>query len=147
MAGKRLPAEENFKAALAQSPSNRSVLNQLALLLAEQALTDENKGRRALEFAQMNARLYPDNSESNITLAWVLYLLRKGQADTQQANQALQKGLRLGNLNADSRYLVAKLLANQSRNTDAKRLLQEALDSKSGIFVHRKDAQTLYDSL
>ena len=147
MAGKRLPAEENFKAALAQSPSNRSVLNQLALLLAEQALTDENKGRRALEFAQMNARLYPDNSESNITLAWILYLLRKNPADTQQANQALQKGLRLGNLNADSRYLVAKLLANQSRNTDAKRLLQEALDSKSGIFVHRKDAQTLYDSL
>ena len=42
--------EEDFKAALAQSPSNRSVLNQLALLLAEQAPTDENKGRRALDF-------------------------------------------------------------------------------------------------
>ena len=147
MAGKRQPAEEDFKAALAQSPSNRSVLNQLALLMAEQAPTDENKGRRALEFAQMNARLYPDNSESNITLAWVLYLLRKNQSDTQQANQALQKGLRLGNLNADSRFLVAKLLANQNRNTDAKQLLQEALDNKSGIFVHRKEAQTLYDSL
>ena len=147
MAGKRQPAEENFKAALAQSPSNRSVLNQLALLLAEQAPSDENKGRRALEFAQMNARLYPDNSESNITLAYVLYLMRKTQSDTQQANQALQKGLRLGNLNADSRFLVAQLLANQNRNTDAKRLLQEAKDSKSGIFVHRKEAEALYDSL
>lgn len=147
MAGKRQPAEESFKAALAQSPSSRSVLNQLALLLAEQAPSDENKGRRALEFAQMNARLYPDNSESNITLAYVLYLMRKTQSDTQQANQALQKGLRLGNLNADSRFLVAQLLANQNRNTDAKRLLQEALDSKSGIFVHRKEAQKLYDSL
>jgi tetratricopeptide (TPR) repeat protein len=147
MAGKRQPAEESFKAALAQSPSNRSVLNQLALLLAEQAPSDANKGRRALEFAQMSAQLYPDNSESNITLAWVFYLLRKNQADTQRANQALQKGLRLGNLNADSRFLVAQLLANQNRNTDAKRLLQEALDSKSGIFVHRKEAQTLYDSL
>lgn len=147
MAGKRQPAEENFKAALAQSPSNRSVLNQLALLLAEQAPSDENKGRRALEFAQMNARLYPDNSEANITLAYVLYLMRKTQSDTQQANQALQKGLRLGNLNADSRFLVAQLLANQNRNTDAKRLLQEAKDSKSGIFVHRKEAEALYDSL
>jgi Tfp pilus assembly protein PilF len=141
MAKKRKPAEDYLLAALAQSPANRDVLNQLALVLVEQL--EDSKRQRAIEFAKMNTQLYPDASETNITLAWVLY--QSGQ--NQLADQALKKGLQLGSRAPDSSYLVAKMLADQSQNDNAKRLLDEALANKGGIFVYRADAEALRASL
>lgn len=143
MSGKRQPAEDYFTQALALAPLNRGLLDQLAMLFIEQAQVDPEKAKRALDFARMNAALHPDNSGPNITLAWVLYQLRQNKA----ANQALQKGLQLGNLSPDSRYLVAKMLVDQDRSPDAKQLLREALDDSNDIFVNRSDAQSLFDSL
>jgi Tfp pilus assembly protein PilF len=141
MAKKMKPAEDYYLAALNLSPSNRSVLNQLALLLVNQP--DEAKMRRALEFASMNVKLYPDQAETNITLAWVLYQLR----DTRQAQKYLQDGLRYGNRSADSSYLLAKILADQGRKDEARGLLDAALASNEGIFVMRDEASALRQTL
>jgi tetratricopeptide (TPR) repeat protein len=141
MAQKRKPAEDYYLAALARAPGNRGIINQLALLLVEQM--DDAKRQRALQFAQMNAQLYPDATETNITLAWVLYQMGQNQL----ADQALKKGLQLGSRSADSNYLIAKMLADQERNSDARRLLEESLKNVSGIFVYRSDAQQLLKSL
>ena len=64
MAKKMKPAEDYLVAALRLSPSNTAVVNQLALLLIDQP--DDQKRRRALEFAQINATLQPNSSEAAI---------------------------------------------------------------------------------
>jgi len=74
----------------------------------------------------------------------VLYQLAR-QAD---AETALRSGLQLGNLSPDSSYLVAKILVEQNRTDTAKQILSAALENDTpGIFIYRKDAQTLLDSL
>src|SRR6476620_535218 len=142
MGKKMKPAEDYFIEALGIAPANSDVINQLALLLIEQA--GQGKRDRALQFAGMNAQINAQNSDAQITLAWVLYQL--GQlADAQQA---LQKGLNQGNLSPDSSYLVAKILMDQNKTDAAKQLLKGALEQESpGIFIYRADAQAAYDKL
>jgi tetratricopeptide (TPR) repeat protein len=142
MLKKAKPAEDYFMEALRISPSNVAVFNQLALLLIEQA--DKEKQERALQFAGINAKLNTESAEAQITLAWVLYQFgRLAEADT-----AFQNGVRLGNFTPDSSYVMARMLVDQKRADMAKTLLTSALDSDStGIFVNRKDAQALLNSL
>ncbi len=142
MTKKMKPAEDYFIEALGIAPANGDVINQLALLLIEQ--NDPSKRERALQFASMSAQLNSQNADAQITLAWVLYQLgRQGEAE-----QALRNGLQLGNLSPDSSYLVAKILHEQNRPDTAKQILTSALDNDSpGIFIYRKDAQALLDSI
>lgn len=142
MMKKMKPAEDYFVAALGIAPANGDVINQLALLLIEQ--NDPGKRERALQFASMSAQLNNQSADAQITLAWVLYQLGR-QAD---AEQALRNGLQLGNLSPDSSYLVAKILHEQNRADTAKQILTSALDNDSpGIFIYRKEAQALVDSI
>lgn len=142
MVKKMKPAEDYFVAALGIAPANGDVINQLALLLIEQ--NDQGKRERALQFASMSAQLNNQSADAQITLAWVLYQLGR-QAD---AEQALRNGLQLGNLSPDSSYLVAKILHEQNRPDTAKQILTSALDNDSpGIFIYRKEAQALLDSI
>jgi superkiller protein 3 len=142
MAKKMKPAEDYFMEALRISPTNGGVINQLALLLIDQP--DEDKRRRALEFANMNSRLNNESTEARITLAWVLYQLGR----LQEANAALQQGLQLGNPNPDSSYLVAKILVDQNQTDAAKQLLQSSLESENaGMFVHEQEARALLETL
>jgi predicted Zn-dependent protease len=77
-------------------------------------------------------------------LAWVLYQLGR----TVDAESALRSGFQLGNLSPDSSYLVAKILVEQNRADNAKQILKNALENESqGIFIFRKEAQALLDSL
>lgn len=140
---KMKPAEDYFLEAFRIAPSNGGVINQLALLLIDQPATE--KRERALQFAGINAKLNPESSEANISLAWVLYQL--GRAS--DANQALRNGIQLGNLTPDSSYLVAKMLSEQNQADSAKQLLDGALqaDSTAGIFINRAEAQSLRQSL
>lgn len=136
------PAEDYFMNALRLSPSNAAVINQLALLLIEQP--DDAKRQRALEFARINAMLQPNASESNITLAWVLYQV----GNTRDAEAALRKGLAARNMSPDSSYLVAKILAEQNRPDVAKQFLTEALaNNGGGLSVLRADAEALKKQL
>ncbi len=142
MQKKMKPAEDYFVEALGIAPANADVINQLALLLIEQG--DQAKRDRALQFASMSAQLNSQSADAQITLAWVLYQL----ARTGDAEAALRSGLQLGSLSPDSSYLVAKILVEQNRAETAKQILKSALDNESpGIFVYRKDAQALLDSL
>ncbi len=145
MAKKMKPAEDYFLQALNVSPSNGAVLNQLALLLVDQA-ADKEKQERALQFALINSKLNPQSSEAQVTLSWVLYQLGR----LAEADAAFRDGLRLGmgNLTPDSSYLVAKMLVDQNRGDMAKQILTSALDNDSqGIFVNRQDAQALLATL
>lgn len=141
--GKKMkPAEDYFVAALRLSPANAAVINQLALLLVEQP--DEDKRKRAVEFARINAMLQPNAAESNITLAWVLYQV----GNTRDAEAALRKGLAARNMSPDSNYLVAKILADQNRPDVAKQFLAAALENAAGgLSVLRADAEALQKQL
>jgi Tfp pilus assembly protein PilF len=144
MAKKMKPAEDYFLQALSVSPSNGAVLNQLALLLVDQA--DKDKQDRALQYALINSKLVAQSSEAQVTLSWVLYQLGR----LAEADAAFRDGLRLGmgNLTPDSSYLVAKMLVDQNRADMAKQILTSALDNDSqGIFVNRQDAQALLATL
>ncbi len=142
MQKKLKPAEDYFIEALGIAPANVDVINQLALLLIEQS--DQTKRDRALQFATMSAQLNSQSPDAQITLAWVLYQLAR-QAD---AETALRAGLQLGNLSPDSSYLVSKILVEQNRADTAKQILTTALENDTpGIFVYRKDAQALLDTL
>ena len=142
MLKKMKPAEDYFVEAHGIAPGNSEVINQLALLLIEQA--DQAKRERALQFASMSAQLNTQSADAQITLAWILYQL----ARNADAEQALRSGMQLGNPSPDSSYLVAKILAEQNRGDTAKQLLTSALENESsGIFIYKKEAQTLLDSL
>jgi predicted Zn-dependent protease len=142
MGKKMKPAEDYFIEALGIAPANSDVINQLALLLIEQA--DQGKRDRALQFAGMNAQINAQNSDAQITLASVLYQLGR----IADAQQALTQGMNLGSPSPDSSYLVAKILMDQNKADGAKQLLKAALDQESpGIFIYRQDAQAAYDKL
>lgn len=145
MNGKMKEAEDFFVTALGKAPARLDVINQLALLLIEQDNDDSRK--RALQFATMNAKINDNSADAQITLAWVYFKL--GQKT--EANDALKRGLQLGNLTPDSSYHVAVMisLTNQPEQVDgAKRILTEALTAENaGIFVHRKEAQELLKKL
>ena len=134
-------AEQFFMQALALAPTNRQVYDQLAQMLCEQ--DDPKKKQRALEFARVNAQLNANNADVNITLAWVYYQLNRGA----QANEAYQKGVRLGPLSPDSKYIVARLMVDQKRNDVAKQLLANADKDYAGIFVMKAQAEALLASL
>jgi tetratricopeptide (TPR) repeat protein len=134
-------AEDFFVDALRISPANTDTLNQLALLLIDQA--DAGKRQRALEFAGINSRLNDQSADAQVTLAWVFFQLSR----SAEANQALRNGIQLGNLSPDSKYLVSKMLF-ESNPVAAKQILQEALDNDGGlIFVNRQEAQALLTSM
>lgn len=141
MTGDSAAAEKYYNQTLALAPGNRDANNQLALLLIQS--DDPNTRARAEAIARLNAQLNENNADVNITLAWVLRQMNKGA----EANEAYQKGVRLGTLSADSTLLVAKLLVEQNRGDVARGLLESALEREQGIFVSRAEAEALLESL
>lgn len=141
MSGDMAAAEKYYNQTVALSPGNRDAQNLLAIMLANS--DDDEVKARAEAIARLNARLNENNADANITLAWVLRQVGKGA----EANQAYQKGIRLGTLSADSTLLVAKLLVEQKRPDVARGLLESALQKEQGIFVNRAEAEVLLSSL
>jgi cytochrome c-type biogenesis protein CcmH/NrfG len=124
------------------SPANVDVTNQLALLLIDQP--DQAKRDRAVQFAEISARLNNQSADALMTLAWVYYQLGR----VGEANAALQNAQQMGNISPDSSYLFAKMLVDQKRADPAKLLLRDALDEKyQGIFINRQEAQALLETL
>lgn len=129
-------AEKYFLAAHALVPSNRDAINQLALLLINSE--NETQRGRALQYAHMNRQINQNHSEAAVTYGWVLY--QSGRR--REAGVELQNGVRLGSLNADSTYFLAKVQFDQDRLDTAEQLLKGALKSR-GLFVNRQEAQQL----
>ncbi len=140
MNGKSEQAEKSLQKVLTLAPGNASATNLLAQLLIER--DDPSARDRALSYAQANVRKYPNNGPSNITLAWVLYKL----GHLEQANTALNAGIRAGGLSTDSTYLVARYLAENGKKEHAIKALTQAI-GKSSLLIHRKEAKELLAKL
>jgi tetratricopeptide (TPR) repeat protein len=142
MTKKLKPAEDYFVEALGIAPANSNVINQLALLLIEQA--GQAPRSRAYQFAAMNAQLNNQSADAQITWAWVLFQLGRGT----DAGNALNNGINLGPLSQDSQYLVAKILAEGNNVDKAKQVLKSLFDADApGVFIYRQDAKELSDKL
>jgi tetratricopeptide (TPR) repeat protein len=133
-------AKQWLEAAHTQSPGNPVVTNQLALVLLEQK--DESDHKRALEFAEVNQKLNPNNVEAAATLGWVAYRLgRKGDA-----MRALNAVTQTGNLTSESAYYVAYVLKDQGQVANAVKLLETALNNDRP-FAYRREAEALLSEL
>ena len=133
-------AERYFGTAHVQSPNNFAPINNLALALCEQ--NNQNKKRRALLYAQFNARTHPESAEALSTLGWVYYHL--GRVD--DAERALRKSTARGRFSADTAYYLARVCADRGKNDEAKRFLEAALKPKR-FFCSKQEAEALLKKL
>jgi len=133
-------AETYFESAHLQSPGNFAASHNLALALCE--LDEDAKKRRALEYAQINSRVYPKQAEAASTLGWVLYKLDR----IDEAERVLRQAAAGGNLSADTAYYIARISADRGRKDEAKQLLEQALETKRP-FSQRKEAEALLEEL
>ncbi|MBN2022869.1 MAG: tetratricopeptide repeat protein [Pirellulales bacterium] len=144
---KDFPAAEKYlKTALDAAPSNFATSNNLAVALAEQ--NDPAKQRLALQYAQINARLYPNDAEPFSTLGRVLF--RLGQLG--EAEQSLNKAATIARNNGkrispDTGFYIAEVFAATNRKDEAKKILQDALAAATGLFSSREDAEALLERL
>jgi tetratricopeptide (TPR) repeat protein len=134
-------AEEALTKVLTLDPNNSIATNLLALILSEDKASSASL-ERALGYAQRNAALFPNATQTKITLAWVLYQMGR----LTEANQVLSQGLQ--NPSADGAYLIARIMEAQSQKDKAAALLQEVLNQAgAGVFLYRTEAETLLNKL
>ena len=136
-------AEESFEKAHLLAPANILASNGLAMALAESR--DEAKRRAGLEYAQVNARQYPEQAEALSTLGWVLY--RLGRLDEAEANLRKAVSNSGGRVSGDTLFYYARLLADRGQKEDAKRVLESPAMKSAGRFLMQKEAQTLLEEL
>jgi Flp pilus assembly protein TadD len=133
-------AQEAMVEVLKLDPNNSIATNLLALILADSK--DPADLERALGYAQRNKALFANNTQINITLAWVLYQMGR----LAEANQILGAGI--SNPNADGAYLIARIMEAQNQPEKSAALLQQVLaQTAGGVFLYRRDAQTMLDRL
>jgi tetratricopeptide (TPR) repeat protein len=140
MKGQSDRAEEAFMKVLSLEPGNARANDLLALLLIESP--DKADHDRALRYADLNAKQYPQNSQANVTRAYVLHKLGRDN-EMQEAIQVAGRG----QLQIDSAYLIAKIMTDLGQTDKAKAALEQVLAQKGGLFIFRKQAQDLLDQL
>jgi len=130
--GKDLDAEQIYRQALAESPDNALLLNNLALIYLSRNRPE------ALDLARKAFEIRPDSAEITDTLGWVL--VKSGQ---------LEKGLRyLRDAQVRSveepviGYHIAYALNALGRHAEAREAIDQAL-AKGDDFVEREDAVEL----
>ena len=135
-------AEQSLTKVLSLDPSNAGATNLLALILSESSNPAQQE--KALRYAQVNAERFATNSQANITLAWILAKLNR----PAESDQFLTKAVQAGNLNADSAYLVAKILVQKNQKENAAKALEQVLaQAGAGMFMYRKEAEALLKEL
>lgn len=133
-------AESIFDAVVKQSPQNVVATNNLALALIAQQ--DATKSQRALEYAEANAKRFPQSPEIASTYGLVLYRLGK----LQEAENTLRIAAQLAESDVDTAYIVASLAIDRGRKEEAKALLEKALKSPKP-FMFRQEAEELLEGL
>jgi tetratricopeptide (TPR) repeat protein len=136
-----MAAELFFETALRQSPNNMAITNNLALVLIEQ--DSKPKQQRALEFAEANVKKNPQSSSFASTYGWVLYKLGR----LEDAEKALQAAAASGPVSVDTAYYTARLMVDQGRKEDARKVLETALKNKTGLAMYRQEANELLETL
>jgi tetratricopeptide (TPR) repeat protein len=141
MRGQNAPAQDTLMQVLTMEPNNLEATNLLALILSESK--DPADLERALGYAQRNAAMYNNNTQINITYAWVLYQMGR----LAEANQILSRGIQ--NPNADGAYLIARIMESQNQAEKAAALLQQVMAQASagGVFIYRRDAEAMLKRL
>ncbi len=135
--GKYEQAEEMLEPLLAEQPTNRDVLELMALTLAEQF--DIEKKTRALEITRALVEAQPENPEFQATLGWVL--LENGSAE--EAIQVLQPLLQPGTTNPNIVFYYTTALEQIGQFQNAETMIREALNAPIGQFSRRSDAREL----
>ena len=133
-------AEQAFTKVLSLDPGNARANDLLALLLIES--DDKADQERALRYADLNTKQFQNNSQANITKAYVLYKLGR----MTEAQEPLQIGAR-GQLQTDSAYLIARIMADQGQKDKARQALEQVLQQKQGLFIFRKKAEEMLKEL
>ena len=133
-------AKKWLEAAHTQTPGNAMVTNHLALALLEQE--EKADQQRAMEFAEINQKLNPNDVGAAATLGWVAYRLGRKADATRAFNAIVQRQ----GLTPESAYYVAYVLKDQGQDKEAVGLLDKALDNKL-TFPYRKEAEALLAEL
>lgn len=130
-------AEDDFAKMHADNPGDFFASNYLALILSE--TDDPTKVGRAVQLAELNARLNQQSAEALSTLGWCYYKADRPQ-DAIRVMQVFTSGAQIS---PDTAYYFAKVLfALPGRKLDdVINLLSSAIDAK-GPFKHRKEAES-----
>jgi len=140
MQGHSEQTKEAMTKILSLDPSHFTATDMMALLLIRS--DDVADQERALRYAEMNSRQFPNSPAANVTRAWVLHRLGR----TAEFQAALQKVGR-NQVPLDSAFLIAKLMVDQDKKDAAIQQLEKLLNTKTGLFVFRREAEELLKKL
>ncbi len=140
MQGQAGRAQQAMTKIISLDPSHFTATNLLALLLIQSDEVADHE--RALKYAEMNSRNFPNSPGGNITRAWILYRLGR----TAEFQAALQKVGR-NQVPLDSAFLIAKIMVEQNKKDAAIKELDRLLQTKSGLFIFRREAEELLNQL
>jgi predicted Zn-dependent protease len=141
-------AADIFRGLYQKSPSDFFSSNYLALALvgladgSSDSAEKQNNLRMAEELAVVNAKANTKSVEALATLGWV-YFNENRLAD---AEQILGTAIQNNQASPDTAYYLARLLASRGRLTEAKQVLEGAVNF-AGPFTFRDEAEQWLDSL
>ena len=95
-----------------------------------------------MEYAEANAKQYPDSAEAASTYGLVLY--RLGRLD--DAEKALRAAVLLEDPSVDTAYFAACVAVDRGRKAQARKLLENAL-KRTGLSMFRQEAEELLEQL
>lgn len=130
--------EQAYRIAIERAPGNPIAYNNLAWLLAEEkARLDES-----LTLAKKAVDLAPRVSQFYDTLGWVY----RARGELAQAQQALEKGVKLSSDRPELLYRLGVVYAERGRTREAAESLKKALALKSD-FTGADDARKRLEAL
>ena len=133
-------AESFLEPLFQKHPDNIAASNNLALALIGQ--NDESKRRRALEYAEGNAKKFPKASLTLSTYGWVLYRLGR----LEDAEKTLSPLCSDENVTIDTAYYMARVWVDRGHKAEAKKLLEVAL-KHTRVAMFQREAEELLQEL
>ena len=121
------------------APTHPGVINHLALVLLE---LPNNEGReRALQYAELGAKLNPTSMDALTTLGWINYRLNRRREAERAFTVAMASpdGTTRPTMTSDMAYYLAHLAKEQGNIPEAINLLKDALNTELP-FAYRKAA-------
>jgi len=140
MQGQPERAQQSMTKIISLDPSHFTATDLLSLILIQS--NDVANHERALKYATMNSRNFPNSARAKITAAWILHSMGR----TAESKAALQKIGRV-NVPLDSAFLIAKMMVAEDKKDAAIRELDRLLQIKSGLFIFRREAEELLSKL
>ena len=139
--------KEDFAKMANAEPGDFMVTNTLALILAESDSAEDKA--KAVQLAEMNARLNQNSADALSTLCWVYYSVERTSEALQVYNllvQAVQNGAQLS---GDTAYFMARVvvLSNLQNKFEAATQLLQLAKSSQGTFKHRAEAEKWLEDL